>query len=345
MKLPMGERPEVRIVGSGAPEEKERYGRQILESFGEKHGEYIPEDLRELIKKTELEKTENELVAIAEANKITNEMLRAAGLPEFDVPPANIHFVPSLVFAHALGNRENGNGATYIDDQAIVLNADENRKNAVWGNEIILHEMIHLKGYSAFEVDAEGNRQAFRSGLRVVASHKKKKEGGNFDSFRWLNEAIVTEIAAQNLKKLIDNNGQLAKEREWLDSEEAAEFKKQVAEMAKIGPEEILWATEKEIISHPYRSEREVLDYMVGAISEDLGLRPEETRDKFFGAHFTGHLLEIAHLIEKTFGKGSFEILGMMDAKTDQPKIMGYLKRHRRLAGNSKDKEKNSTIG
>jgi len=339
MKMPAGERPEVRIVGSGAPEEKEKLGKQILSSFGEGHGTYIPEDLRELIRATEQEKTENELIAIAEANNITNELLRGSGLPEFDIPPANIHFIPREVFAQALGEHESGSGATYIAEQAIAINADESRQNAVWDNEIILHEMIHLKGYSAFEVDAEGKRRIFRSGLGVGDSPKKRKGGENSGIFHWLNEAIVTEITTENLAKLINSNAQLTKEREWLQSEKSEKLKEKIAGQLKIDPEEFLWLDEKGGITHPYRAEREVLDYIIEAISQDQEFQPDEVRDKFFKVHFTGHLLEIAHLIEKTFGKSSFEVLSMIDAGTNQQKIMDYLKRHRRLTNGAQGEQ------
>jgi len=56
---------------------------------------------------------------------------------------------------------------------------------------------------------------------------------------------------------------------------------------------------------------------------------------KFFRAHFDGRLLEIARLIEKSFGKGSFERIGAMDCNENSANLlMNYLIKQKRKIEN-----------
>jgi len=50
----------------------------------------------------------------------------------------------------------------------------------------------------------------------------------------------------------------------------------------------------------------------------------------FFKSHFDGKLLPIARLIEKSFDKGAFRIIGMMDDENSASLLMDYLIKHRK---------------
>ena len=94
-KMPQFERPEPVIVGPATPEKKKEYKQMILERFGERHYEQIPENQRKILESLEYEKKPYEKSAIEKANEITNSLLNEFGLTSFDVPERNIHIVSS----------------------------------------------------------------------------------------------------------------------------------------------------------------------------------------------------------------------------------------------------------
>jgi len=82
-----------------------------------------------------------------------------------------------------------------------------------------------------------------------------------------------------------------------------------------------------------YQSQREVLDFAISEIRKELSNQYKSTDQvlaEFLKAFFTGQISSIARLVEKTFGKGCFEALGMMGDDDQTPiQVLEYLKRAR----------------
>jgi hypothetical protein len=72
-----------------------------------------------------------------------------------------------------------------------------------------------------------------------------------------------------------------------------------------------------------------VLNYVVDQIYADGSFASrEEVMDLFFAAHFKDSVLSIGRLVEKAFGKASFELLGKMGRDADlssAQSIMNFL--------------------
>jgi hypothetical protein len=67
-----------------------------------------------------------------------------------------------------------------------------------------------------------------------------------------------------------------------------------------------------------YPKQRDVLNYVCAEIQKQFPERfqsPDVVYKLFLNAHFTGRLLEIGRLVEKTFGKENFRIIGNMGTK------------------------------
>ncbi|MFZ2072547.1 MAG: hypothetical protein WAV10_02630, partial [Minisyncoccia bacterium] len=105
---------------------------------------------------------------------------------------------------------------------------------------------------------------------------------------------------------------------EWLESDEAKELKKKLSDKKKIPEDDIVWIGNKgendwEIIT--YMRQREVLNFVCAEIQKqfpDQYQSADEVYKVFLNAHFTGKLLELARLVDGTFGEGSFRLLGNM---------------------------------
>jgi hypothetical protein len=225
-KLPFSKRPEPKVVGEASPSKKEEYKQIILDNFGEKHLNRIPENQIKILESLEYEKKPYERLAIKIANDITNSLMKKSGMKMFDVPEKNIHIIPENLYVEILGNT-NTDGITILREQLILIDADKNiesLKRAL----VIFHEIIHLKGYLALEANKE-DFEIYRAGLGISTLKQKSKKIGYGEMLRGLNEAVVTEITKRYSSQFISQNKYLLDEYEWQNSYEAKKYKEKIA--------------------------------------------------------------------------------------------------------------------
>jgi hypothetical protein len=138
------------------------------------------------------------------------------------------------------------------------------------------------------------------------------------EHFAGLHEGIVAETEKKLLGRLIDCP-ELATEKEWLLSDEGKELRKKIATEKEIPDDDIVWVGKNgeddwEAVYYP--QQRSVLRYVCDEIQKEFSdeyQNSEEVYKVFLRAHFTGQLLPLARLVEKTFGEGSFRLLGNME--------------------------------
>jgi len=114
---------------------------------------------------------------------------------------------------------------------------------------------------------------------------------------------------------------ELESEKTRMSSEQSPLLKESIAKKLNIPKEDILWVgdSEQECKILAYEKQRDVLSYVCREISTQFTEEystPDNVYREFLRAHFTGRLLPIARLVEGTFGKSSFRLLG--DMKTDR---------------------------
>lgn len=264
--------------------------------------------------------------------------MKELGIKPFNVPERNIHIIPDKLYKQIEISGKNTLAATLPNMQAIILNA-ERILHPFDRVRTIFHEIIHLKSYLSIEAN-QNAYELYRIGFSII---KKTERIGRYALFSGLNEAIVSEIEKRYSLKIIKSNKFLKNEYQWMLSKEAQELKEKISKEKKIEIDEIFFVgkdKEEEFFKvYSYYDQRKVLNYIVDVLYKD---NPEKfkSRDEvmklFFKSNFDGKLIEIGKLIEKSFGKGSFRIIGMM-TDTDQNScklVMNYLTKNRRINKN-----------
>lgn len=335
-KLPEFKRPSPDVVGTASPKRKTELQLSILERFGEHHYKQFPNDGAAL-RAHEYDKREVEKIAISLANEITNDLRVKSGLAPFDVPEQNIHVVPDKVL-RAVSN-SGDSAVTLADKQAIFIDAEKIRQNLFIMASVVLHEIIHLKQFEIEQLDdAHRSHAPYRSGFEIDSTFKKDKMAkGFYRVFTGLNEAVVATMENKFVGRIAENIPELKDEIEWLKSHEAAELKEKVAHERGVDVNEIFWISRdgKFFETRSYVGQRQTLQYLVETIyqdNKDKFASDEAVMWLFFVAHFNGKILGLAKLIENSFGKESFRILGTMDKENISAGItLHTLEKRRRL--------------
>jgi hypothetical protein len=317
----MKEVPEFRIVGGASPEKKEEAKKELEKAFF-RHFESLSPEEQKLLRKFEYPKSETELALIDFANKETSKLMQEAGLKPYEVPTENLHIVPNELFKRM--KIDEMAAVTLYTQQGVIFDAQYVRDNPVTFGVVALHEMLHLKAYFSMEVDEESGKvmkTPYRGGVTVWALQRYAHHGKYHEHFNGLHEAIVSETEKRLIPKLFEQPV-LTKEKEWLDSQEAKNIKEEVAKKEEIPLDDIFWVNKKvdekgnyDYRCIGYRQQRDVLNYVCAEIQKQFPEKfqsPNDVYKLFLNAHFTGRLLEIGRLVEKTFGKESFRILGNM---------------------------------
>ncbi len=333
--MPMGERPEPIFVGHASEARKQEAMSEVMNNFRESNlDDLLPENLN-IIKKLlyekfgEKEKEEYQLRTIELVNQATNELLEEFGLKPFDIPEKNIHIVRESLYKQ-IDPAPGAAGCTIGPSQTIVIN-DESLPSPLSMSGAIAHEMIHLKGYYAFEVSKK-RFASHRTGLVIDTTYKKSKESGYYRAFKGLNESVVSELEKRLFNRIVVDNEHLSSESERINSQQFYAVRARIAKQEGIPEDEILDISEKEksFTRFDYYSQRRVLNFIVDAVYEN-NKESFQSRDEilkqFFRAHFQGNIVPIARLIEKTFGEGSFRFISVMgdnEGKTSSM-VMDYL--------------------
>ena len=312
-KLPLGERPEVKIVGNAPKELKEGLRKIYATLFGEGHFTDLPEDLYLRVREKEIQKEQLDRDIIRACNDLTNEVLERNGSQSFDIPERNIHILPSEFYHQVHPTMGKVPAATLMERQAIIID-DEIRKKLIEYASSILHEMFHLKGYYAEEsskINGDKNeytKSKYRLGFMIFSLSKKDRQlkGIHVKSFIGLNEAIVSTFESTHLQELLRRVAVPDMDTKNFPLETSGE--------------------------DSYVPQKKVFKVIVESIAKAQDMTEEEVINLFYKAHNNGHILGVARLIEETFGKGSFRFIGTMDkGEKSAGRVMDYLQKQRRL--------------
>lgn len=327
--------PDFRTIGSASLEHKEKIRDELVEKLFSHFESLSPED-QKILEKQEYPKTEVELALIGFANRETSRLMQDADVEPHDIPEENYHIIPTELYEKIAG--EGSSATAKSTEQGIIFDAAEVRGNAVYFGAVALHETLHLKARLVMEVSGNEDKISatpYREGVSIRALQKQGYHGEYHTHFDGLHEAIVAETEKRFLGKLLDEP-QLSKEKEWLETKEAKDLKKKISEIKGVPEEDIVWVGEggdNDWERVGYSSQRMVLSYLCDEIHKEFSgeyKSPDEVYKVFLNAHFTGRLLSIARLIEKTFGEGSFRLLGNMETdKVSGLKHLDSLKKER----------------
>lgn len=333
--------PKPKIVGAAPEKIKEAIKERFHRYFYEDHLIDIPEEAKREIEALEYEKTSQEKELIFAADNELNDLMEKLGVPFFDIPLKNIHILPPELYKKADKIAGDYNAITNYQERTILINAKVFKSDPLYFGSVIFHEMFHLKGYFALEVEKAEKKDAetvglFRAGLSVFSAIKKDKENKEHEHFRGLEEAVTTEMEKRYFKKLIEHPV-LKEEKKQLENEEAKELKEKISQKVNMPIDEIISFDDEFYTKFSYFWQRKVLNLLVSKIYENNKEKfasPDEVLlDVFVKAHFTGQMLPMARLIKESFDKTTFEILGMMtDEDESAIKTLEFLQRRIKIS-------------
>lgn len=243
------------------------------------------------------------------------------GKPLSKLTAANIHIVDTQKLSEeqreAIARADVGAVYDIETQSAIVLPQKDSRLVTA---QRIVHELLHFNAFASLTAREESSSDiqpsfnvegkklyARRIGFGIFDASQKKR------FFRDVDEAIIEELSARFDARYFNDIPVLSDELRRRD-----QMKKKIGEGAdeisavittQLRGEE--WQTSIE--KWRYGKQRSELRALIKEIYEanQHQFDSEEGVFKIFvKATFTGHLLEVGRLIEKTFGKGSFARLG-----------------------------------
>jgi len=290
-----------KVIGKGLSEEEKGL---FVRRFKEKFDNQKFEELRGL----EREKTAEELEIISLANEKTNELLEKFGLKKFDVPPKNIHIIPGKKWP---GKKKESDAFFNADKQAVAMKGDLPK---LLFAEKIFHEMLHFKSGTALLVKKE-KKGVFSTKTRLGFQIHEKTGGKEY--FNNLNEAITEE----SVKRLVVGLKESPLFRDEIDK---------MKKMYKEYPQLITGDTLVLEVSLPdakgekrynrwcfaYGQERKILNILIDKLYEknkDEFKYREEVFNLFAKAMLEGNIIEVGHLVDTTFGKGTMRVIGELE--------------------------------
>jgi len=198
-------------------------------------------------------------------------------------------------------------GRYSFPDQAVyiaVMPEGDSRDSKLFFAIRVAHELMHFNAFQSADLNLKENTVSERrSGFSV------KVKGGeeNKHYFEQIHEAMTEELTKRFDKEYFRSIPALGDDIKQRDTS-------RLENNDKTGVTAYLFAKGKEgVAPYAYPEERKKLK---GTIKEILKKNPEQFKSKedvfniFAEAYFTGKMMDVARLIEKTFGKGSFRKLG-----------------------------------
>lgn len=347
--------PEVKVVGGLSPEEKktqtEQESKKLRGFLYEAHLSNIDDYRLRILQANEFPKSPEQRRIIEMVNEATNNLRKLAGVEPYNIPERNFHIVPDDLYGEIEeesfgGETVNSSAMTIAGRQIMLFTSFARMHPIIFANEAF-HETLHLKSPIILEeektnIQADSGEQkdilkkkCYRFGFEINSALKKDKTGKEHSHFSGLNEAFIALCEKHFTKQIIKEMAKKDEEMKWLGTNEAQELKEKIAAKGGFSADDIFWLfKDGEKWAHlSYPWQREVLEYIISELHKVL---PEEYPNEqaalveFIKSYFTSKISLLAHSIEKVFGKGSFEVLGMMTSeKLSAILTLEYFQRHR----------------
>lgn len=273
------------------------YQKTLSERQGEANG-FLNERALELT--PEREKIVSEVIEAA------SETIREYAGKKVHIDRSRIIFLPVGTLKEVDPNFQEHGGSTRFHLQEIVIEIDEDDSNSEIADKVF-HELMHLGSLYRMRYGNEnphpgmGNYYTERAGLKILDSD------GSTKFFDGLDEALTQKLSINYLQ---GQKGNPLYQSDFKLGEEVFgdRLKEGVLTFCRNEAGERV-----PVMSHAYQDEIEAtMEYVQGIYeaNQDRFMSVDQVWDVFFQAKFTGRLLQLARLIEKTHGKGAFRRLG-----------------------------------
>lgn len=265
----------------------------------------------------EIEKTENQKELCLIVNEEVSRVIEKYKNQDIEVTPNHVRIVDN-----SNGRIANIALGQFLPEmQLILLNKPANDAEFAY---VVIHECIHFKSYGAMQVPLDMNNHPdpyYRSGWNVSPRNRLN----NQMYFQLIDEAVTEKMTIEVFDAVTDKNLELLR------------VKKNTEENIKNGmlgyplKEDVVYLDKEKGRGFTYVKPREALDTLIKKIfdkNSDEFENSEEIFDLFLEGKFTGNILPIGRLIDKTFGKGTFRKLGestYMDSQDDMVEFVNQL--------------------
>jgi hypothetical protein len=269
----------------------------------------------------EIEKSEAERMVLASVLGKLPQFIRRYGGDPLKIDEGQVHFVnvndlpdeASEEYAECGGDYDaNGqNIRIYFKGAGEMARLQLARR--------VAHEGFHFNSFQSARLLVEGpavedGEPEYRISPRrvglVAYSADEESEAG-----RWLNEAMTEKLVKTFVETALREDETFRDEfalRKDLQPEMPPETEADdIANIDLLGVDDESGEVEASYTHYSYRDERHLLDRVLdGVASDNPGIADREAAfDVFARAYFSGNLLEVARLVEGTYGKGSFRLM------------------------------------
>ena len=329
---PKREYPVERVIGRGFDDEDYEIARNFFRERFEN---------QDFVKDIERAKTEEEEEIILWVNNETNALLEHYGVRPLDIPSRNVHIISKERWPKQPGFEDSA--ALYSFDTQAIFYCDKPQR-PLFAHRVF-HEQLHIKFHQAAQYVEEGGTKKFeeyRSGLSLSSA----KREDFVSQFRKLNEAVIETLAIRFWEEKIAKSERFRKEIEALarvkqvlrgERTTIEENEGVSEEEAEQIIEEICAVTDGEnglkLECFSYPCERAALSHLVSTLYERnkvIAQDPSQIFDLFVKSAMTGHMVELAKLIDRTFGTGTFKRLGVISSeKHTKEELLAFVKNMR----------------
>jgi len=275
----------------------------------------------------EKRKTPQEKEALRMLLNYMIEFVESYGGEAFEIPLENIHLIdPEKLSWYSkrllAGKKESGETeGRYCSFGQFLYALVSKEKSRLRVFQNISHELLHFFSFQSFRYLSEGKLEPRRVGIGMACGKEELKR----DYFHRLNDGL-TEMLVQRFDQryfsLIPYLKKDLKERERMKERILKDYpqdRERIEEIASVSTTRLPSGMYKTVIeNYGYPKEREELKRIISKIystNRERFSSIEEVFTLFAKAYFQGPILEIARLIEKTFGKGTFSRLAKDWAK------------------------------
>ena len=303
---------EFRLVGSASEENKSSFN-EVLNNKFYSHLDSLSSEEKGILMRNEIQKSPDQINVISVIQEVIRDFTKEIGVECRTLPVDNYHLIKGDSYKSKFGNESRA--CFSLDHLAALFNEEVVRESLLLFTTIALHESIHSAMHMAFNIiEVEGQEHKylvgpFRSGVKAH-SNPPESPHAHFDG---LDEAIVSDLEISLLVMVLEHPSMKNLKSEFYNPNHDVE-KQRISREKKINIDEVIIGDNFSVNSG-YAKNREVLQYICSEVAknnpEDFPVAKDVMRE-FHRAHFTGRLMNIAHIVEGTFGKGSFRILGNM---------------------------------
>ncbi len=282
--------------------------RDVQKNFLDQTGENFPY--------SERKKTEKEEIILRAIDTYTNDRLVYDGVAPISITSDHVHIVPDEAVAGLTTSESNRNAyAAYMPyHQSILISESE---GLVEFAVRAYHEMTHFKSFQSLQIPKDDNSQL--ADYRIGFIIRSRDMGSLY--FSNLNEAITDELAKRFLIGHVKDIPVLREEHEA--EQEKAQVLRDMGIEIKL--DEVLFVesideksdnTPVSLSMMNYNDQRYALNTLIDKLYErniEQFTHREDVFDIFARGANSGHIIEVARLVEHTFGKGAFRKLGELD--------------------------------